>query len=240
MKKNDKNFAKKVATSAIAIMCVCGVAVGGALAALQHTNDGVKNTFVASAGLIEPNTDPVDPNHPENKDGQFWLDEDEVKLNDAKDAYVSAEKDKRVQRNTYSNLMDKMTLSKDPKVTVNLRDEQSAYVFIAVKNTLAKEATGTAPITNMNISNSFEAIGQPVNGVQLYKYKDVVVANAKGNTTPELEVYVLEDNAHSVENVENLAENGTLEIKAYVCQSTGFATPEAAWNELFGNDALKF
>lgn len=175
MKKKDKNFAKKVATSAIALMCVCGITVGGVLALLHAESEGDKgglqNTFTSSEGLIEKTTDSIkDPADPTNE-LQFWLNENEVQLNEKGD--YAAIPDEYTKTNEYKDLVAGMTLDKNPKLTVNLRENQRAYVYIIRTKTVSD-----LQIDKIATSSVFYEIGASKDGKKtLYVYR------GKGNGT---------------------------------------------------------
>lgn len=225
---------RKTLTAICAAALVCAMSVAGTLAYLTAKQDdtkAVKNTFTAVEGLIDPDGPASpDPKVPDNKDldNGFYLVETAVKLENG--VYKLDETaSKYVLENTYDKVVPNMEIPKDPKLTVDLNDGVSAYVFVKVEDKTGGKLTYTMD------SKWTEVTGvSSLDGAKLYVYNNAPVA---GTADTEVEgVSILNgDKVTAVADLTGGFEGGsnTLTFSAYVCQSASFADAKTAFETCF-------
>jgi len=221
---------KKVLFCAILLIGICIGVISGAISYLSYTTDeGVVNTFVAAGGgqIIDPDI-PDD----EDDDYNFNLKESKATLKEDRTGY-DLDSTNKVLSNVYDAAVPGMVIAKDPRLTVNINDNISAYIFIEILDT-----------TNNNLSYNVTSdwieltgvIGN--NGGKVYTYKNSAYIGVEGMEFYEIQI--LSDNkvkaANNLYDVDIQTEGmqlGKLELYAYICQSVGFNSATDAFNTVF-------
>lgn len=227
---------RKTLTAICAAVLVCAMSVAGTLAYLTDKQDdtkAVKNTFTAVEGLIDPDG-PASPDSkvPDDKglNKGFYLVETAVKLENGVYKLDETES-KYVLENTYDKVVPNMEIPKDPKLTVDLNDGVSAYVFVKVE-----DKTGGKIIYTADSANWTEVSGvSGLNGnAKLYVYKNAPVAGTADTEVKGVSIL----NGDKVTAAADLTggfegDSNTLTFSAYVCQSASFADAKTAFETCF-------
>lgn len=158
---------RQLAKLGVTLGLVAAVGVGGTLAVLSQTSGPVTNTFAVGKNIDE---------------NDFFLQEHEVVLKDGN--YTQPEGADWTYENTYSNILPKATLDKDPTVrfadNVNANTTPDVYMFVKVEGLDALKLNG---ITLNNWGTEWELVkvqddtvtSEPVNqntavdGIYVYK-----------------------------------------------------------------------
>lgn len=222
---------KKIILAVVAIVLALTATFAGSLAFLTaktNQDTSVVNTFTAASGILDPN------------DPTFKIEENEVILSDDGSAYTLVDGE-LTQSNTYNEVIAGMTIAKNPMLTINLKTNISAYVFVEVVDTLDDAYTyelssclGKDPLEN---SKGEKLVG--ANGGDIYlvtSVGDVKAEKITGKEGVELNaVELIKDNTIKVGNSIKDSDLGTLNFYAYACQSSGFETAAAAFDACFNN-----
>lgn len=231
MKKNSK-----VIGVLVALVLVLCVAFGGTLAYLTATpdNNTLTNTFTATAELVT------------NKSENFKLTESKVKLSQDGNSY---EKDTvnpgQVTSQTYANLLQGMQMYKDPTVTITSgKINAQSYLYVVVNESnvdgVLTWAIDDAEFTDITttVNTALSASNKEVkDGYKVLVYK----TNNENKIAigEEVNGNIIEGNIVTVANVDGLISNqATLTFSAYLCQTAGFASQEAALVACFGSEAF--
>ena len=235
----NKNYKQKNTTIMMCLLAlaVCAIFAGTTYAFLSAQltgNDGLINTFVSSSGLIDP-TVPTG----ESEDYNFNLKESKVKMNSTNNAYI-ADPDANPQytkTNTYENVTPGMSIYKDPMLSVNIKDQASVYVYVEIVDnsnnfiyqpddawTVLKDGSNNNVVGAQNGTVYVYNSGNPVVGTSSYD-----IANAH---------IIKNDTITAKDNLTTTGNNqlGTINIYAYVGQSSGFVGAWEAYNNLFKNN----
>ena len=218
---------KKTILSICAVALVCAISVMGTMSFLSaklEANKVVVNTFVAAGGgkIIDPKP---------SEEEAFKLVESKAVMQNG--AYV-LDKTQKVAENTYDRAVPNMVIPKDPKLTVNIATDVSAYVFVKVTDTTDSN------LTKKDLTADWNKV--TVNGLAqneaVYLYKNGAVVGTDGMDL--IDVSILADDqvktALNFTDTDTNAEGlqlGELKFEAYVCQSTGFDSPAAAFAACF-------
>ncbi|MBQ2960412.1 MAG: hypothetical protein IJE09_04225 [Oscillospiraceae bacterium] len=215
--RNGKHVAKrsytKMLVTALALVLVCCMAVGGTLAWLQDKTNTVTNTFTA-AELFE------------NPDADFGLWEHEVVDADKDGKYEFAEA--TTTEGVEYNILPGVNIPKDPTVDVkNLK--ANAYLFIKVDDTLEFGL-------NYEVDSCWKAIDAD-NGVYVYldNGSEIINASSEGKS---FTANILKDKQIVVDgNYVSIGNPGALSFTAYMVQATGNGSSAAeAWANTYGAD----
>lgn len=258
--KHENENRRKVKSpflAVLAVVLVCAVAVGGTLAYLtasQEDDNAVVNTFLAAGdgSIIDPDADPApDPVNPDDPDDPtynvdlqdgFFLVETLAELNDEKNAYVLSSDSEIVIANNYNSVVYDMPIAKNPKLTVDLADNVSAYIFVKVTDTTAGNFVWEAASDWTEITSAVNTLetGTLAANEHLYVYKNAA-------QTADLDgVSILSGDSITAKSGNNSAftdidtetdglQLGNLTFEAYACQSVGFDDAAEAYLECFGN-----
>lgn len=219
----------KLLIGAVLVVIVCLMFTIGTIAYLSaSTGKAVTNTFVAAGGgnII----DSVIPDG-KNSDYNFNLKESEASLNDTRTGY-NLNTTKKVTENTYNDAIPGMVIAKDPKLSVNIANNISAYVFIEVVDTTNENLsyTITTDWVDLNITGN--------NGGKIYVYKNTPVI---GTVAYELQdIQILGNNSvKASSNLVDIDSNsdgmqlGNINFYSYVSQSVGFDDATDAFETCF-------
>ena len=123
---------KNVLTMALSVSLVGVIAVGGTLAYLSATTEEVKNTFTSSASI------------------KMKLDEAQVVDGEVQYTDDSKTVEKRVQANTYENILPGIQYYKDPTVTLEQVPTGGVYVFARIDGLNPDVEAGYTVSTDLN------------------------------------------------------------------------------------------
>ena len=215
--------ARKILVSLAALALVAAISIGGTLAYLTST-DKVENTF--TVGKIGMTMDEALV----NEDGKpVKRSEDGTTLTEVGNPGEAT----RVNENSYK-IMPGHTYTKDPTIYVAAKSEAS-YVFIAVKNEVAKYEAATASGGYTQINDQIMANGwiaatdiTAPTGYTIY-YKTQAATGNTAETLPIFSNFKIADNAESVDGYANF--NGNVNIFAFAVQQDGFTGYANAWAE---------
>ncbi|MGN0301662.1 MAG: hypothetical protein ACI4BI_02145 [Anaerotardibacter sp.] len=208
---------RRVYKAVILFLVLCLLAAATTFGLYSATTQKVKNTFVATPGIVN--------------EEQFFIKESKATLQNG--TYVLDESMK-VTENTYDSLVTSMQLPKDPAVTVDVQDGVSAYIFVRVydgtKAGLYKESNIEWAIDDSNWSL--------VSGTSdVYVYKNTVVG---GEGTELNSVGILKNNLVTTadefldaDTTQEGLDIGYLSFTATAVQSQGFSSAEEAYNALY-------
>ncbi len=217
---------KKILLVALAFVLVIAISVAGTLAFLTQSTAEVTNTFVAQKGII----------HKTDTDTGFKLIEHEYS------ATTKALTTTEVTENTYSGVLPKQKLPKDPKVSVNVETDAEIYLFIKVTN-------GTTLINATVDSTNWEAVDGYAN---VYVYKGTGSTNNKikgtstayeltnvsvfknGDTLDEVQAKGFAETDLPAAGTDGTVSLGTIKVQAYATQTESFADAATAWGSTFG------
>ena len=233
----NKNYKQKNTIIMICLLAlaVCAIFAGTTYAFLSAQltgNDGLINTFVSAAGLIDP-TIPTG----ESQDYNFNLKESKVKISEGAYVIDSEANPLYTKTNTYENVTPGMSIYKDPMLSINIKDEASVYIYVEIvdnsNNFMYSPNDAWTPLKDGSNNN---VVGAQNGVVYVYNSGNPVVGTSGYDLT----------NAHIIKNdtitaKDNLTTSGsnqlgTINIYAYVGQSSGFTDAASAYNQLFKNN----
>lgn len=201
----------------VLFLVLCLLCAATTLGLFSATTTQVRNTFVATPGIVN--------------EEQFFLNESKATLQEG--TYVLDESEK-VTENTYDSLVTNMALPKDPKVTADVQDGVSAYIFVRVHDATKAGLFNTSNIKWAIDDSNWSLVSGADN---VYVYKDIVL----GTEGVELnQVGILKDNlvttAEEFQDADSAQEGldvGYLSFTAMAVQSQGFSSAYEAYNALF-------
>ncbi len=206
---------KKIFIMAISLILVCAATFAGTLAYLTATAPMVKNTFTAQSGLADT----------------FKLEESKATLS-ADGTTYTLDTATKVTSNTYASVLAGMTIAKDPTLTLKLKANTTAYVYVEVVDT-----TAASLLFSLNTTALSELTGVTgPNGGNVYLVKndtgDTWTGAATGNTINALPL-ILNDRVTVGALANGASDLGALSFYGYACQSTGFASASTAFTTCF-------
>lgn len=230
-----KKFAK-IGALFMSFVLVIVATVGITLAYLTNQTSAVTNTFIARSGLLE-------------NAGTFKLYESAVRLNDAKDGYIQDETKigQQVTENDYENLLAGMELYKDPTLSVG-KVTAPAYLYLKITKTIPADLEwkldgfeGENPkwqaIADINGAEEGTGLGANETLYVYVHYEEDEGTNVIPAETTIESLNLIEDKKVTVGQFDAEDMDGEDEaqliFQAYLCQSTGFATPAAAFATCF-------
>lgn len=236
----------KILVCAILLIALCVGVVAGTVSYMQYsTPEGQEliNTFIAAGGgnIIDDEVPtgvlPEDATEEQKLAYNFNLKETEVRLNSTGTAYELVQGGKQVTEISYDSVVPGMTISKDPKINVNLSDNVSAYIFVEV---LDETSNNFNYEIDSNYWTELDVIGNH-NG-KVYVYTDPVTqSNAiLGRPTSQgwyelSSINIIKDNLILANT--NLSDNssnlGTIKFYGYTCQTVGFTNAAEAYTNAF-------
>ncbi len=222
---------KKTLTIAIALVLVVALAVGATYAYLTATTKTVTNTFTAGGAVAKSDLTLKEHSVTQNADGSYTLSTTDYVKDGEGNSYV---------------VLPGVNLPKDPTVTVE-KSTGTYYLFVTVE-----KGTGfmgeNAPLSYTTASDweKMTISGDDVANKELYVYSfttDGTTTYIQPQSNTSVSHAILAGITGDTENTIKvsdgeaalaLGESGSaLKFTAYACQSAGFATPAAAWNEAF-------
>lgn len=222
-----KKFAKVLGMLAAFVLVIC-MTVGITVAALTANTGTITNTFVATTDLLQ-------------RANEFTLREHVATLGDGGNSYVLTEEYKKdadlYVGNQYTGLLQGMVMAKDPKVAITATNVTAeSYLFVVVKAVnvggleyqLNVDHTDdeSEPVTGAfnDITTAVNAIEAVPAGYTVLAFKTTVAINA-----PVAETSILYGDKVTVTDVSGITGSSSLAFTAYLCQTAGFASPEAAF-----------
>lgn len=199
---------KKTLTVALAFVLVIAMSVAGTFAYLT-SQDTVTNTFTVGKLF-------------DGENGGMMLKEHEV-TQDKDGTYVMPDGAAVVDGNTYENVLPGSTNDKDPFVQITgMTDNVTAYLFVTVSKDDNVDFT-------VDSTNWTETELKAKDGGTVYVYKNGATVD-KTVTDP---IYIIKDNVITINDVAADTEIADVVFNAYLCQTAGFTSAEAAWNANF-------
>lgn len=226
---------KQILTLALAVILLCTLSVAGTFAFLTAQRDAVTNTFIAAGGgdIIQGGSGSTANNE------NFKLDEAPFTFTAATSTYGLDTTAARVKTQTYDKVVPNMVIPKDPKLTVNLVADVSAYVFVKVIDTTVYGANNEKSNLSYTIDSSIWTPLEGYTGVYVYNNGNAVVGQS--------DVEISEKSILTGDKVTAATafgdidasttgmQLGSLSFEAYVCQSVGFNNAADAYGQCFGN-----
>lgn len=232
---------KKTLFIVLAVVLIFSIGALGTVAYLQASVNGSKalvNTFIAAGGgqLVDP-TDPAagtnaDPSVSSIITAGFYLLESKAEYVNG-NYTLSNTPNTRILQNTYDKVVPGLEIPKDPKLTLNIVEDVSVYVFIKITDTTSNNFTYS--ITGDWTEISVSGLGA---GEKVYCYKNAVQTGAANDDL--VDVGILTDNKITAASTFNDTDTGSdgiqlgqLKFEAYVCQAGGFENAQSAFTACF-------